>query len=317
MSITQRIDKITHIPPEYLTPTPPAPKSVKVELSALCNYRCGFCALRMRPEQPGKADGYMDLVEFRRIVREMVEAGVQEVGLFYLGESLMDPKRCIEACRICKEEGVEYVFLTTNGSRCFDWVAQGLMAAGLDSLKFSINCYDEQQFAEVVGVNAKFFRQSIDNLKTAWEVRQRTGYTTTLSASSILYDGEQLEKMQAVVNEIRPFLDAHYWLPLYSMGAVATEREKELGYKPTAGNQGRVGALVQPIPCWSCFTEGHIRADSGFSLCCFDADARFNIGNLKDMTFMEAWHHPKFQEIRKAHLAQDLTGTVCQDCVAY
>ena len=50
--ITENIDAITHIPPEYLRPDPPAPRSVKVELSSLCNYLCGFCALRMRPEQP-------------------------------------------------------------------------------------------------------------------------------------------------------------------------------------------------------------------------------------------------------------------------
>jgi len=25
-----------------------------------------------------------------------------------------------------------------------------------------------------------------------------------------------------------------------------------------AGNQGRVGALREPLPCWSAFTEGHI-----------------------------------------------------------
>jgi MoaA/NifB/PqqE/SkfB family radical SAM enzyme len=263
----------------------------------------------------------MDLAEFRRIVREMVAAGVEEIGLFYLGESLMDPERCIEACRICKEEGVDYVFLTTNGSRCTPDVAEGLFMAGLDSLKFSLNAYDEEQFVEMMGVKAKFFRDSIENLKLACQVRDLGRYPCKISASSIRYDGEQLEKMQKVVDEITPYMtgenDGHYWLPLYSMGSVATEREEELGYKPTAGNQGRIGGLVDPLPCWSLFTEGHVRVDSGFSLCCFDADARFHIASLKDHSFMEVWHHPRFQEAREAHLKGDLTGTVCEECVAY
>jgi MoaA/NifB/PqqE/SkfB family radical SAM enzyme len=56
MSITQRIDNITHIPVEYQTANTPCPKSVKIELTGRCNYRCGFCALRMRDCQPKASD---------------------------------------------------------------------------------------------------------------------------------------------------------------------------------------------------------------------------------------------------------------------
>ena len=48
MTITERIDNITRIPPEFRHAQPPAPKSVKIEISPRCNYRCGFCALRTR-----------------------------------------------------------------------------------------------------------------------------------------------------------------------------------------------------------------------------------------------------------------------------
>ena len=51
-SITSRIDHITKIPPAYMAAKLPAPKSVKIEISPRCNYRCGFCALRTRENQP-------------------------------------------------------------------------------------------------------------------------------------------------------------------------------------------------------------------------------------------------------------------------
>ena len=47
-TITERIDNVTKIPPAYLKAELPAPKSVKIEISPRCNYRCGFCALRNR-----------------------------------------------------------------------------------------------------------------------------------------------------------------------------------------------------------------------------------------------------------------------------
>ena len=141
--ITERIDHITQIPSEYLRSDPPAPKSVKIEISPRCNYRCGFCALRTRETQP-KWD--MDFGLFKRITREMLEAGVEEVGVFYLGESFLLPW-LPEAVRFAKHEaGYPYVFLTTNGSLATPQRIEACMAAGLNSLKFSLNYADAEQF---------------------------------------------------------------------------------------------------------------------------------------------------------------------------
>jgi hypothetical protein len=124
--------------------------------------------------------------------------------------------------------------------------------------------------------------------------------------------------MEALLDEhVRPFVDEAYWLPLYSMGSLATQREAELGYRPTAGNQGRLAALREPLPCWTAFTEGHVRADGGLSLCCFDADGRFCVGDLTQQSFMEAWNSPEFVRVRAAHLRKDVTGTPCEECMAY
>lgn len=315
--ITDKIDRITHIPGEYLRSKPPCPKSVKIELTGRCNYRCGFCALRMRENQPSIRDD-MDLDFFKDITADMQRSGVEEIGLFYLGESLMAPELTIAACRWLKDIGMPYVFLTTNGSLCDERTAHGLMDAGLDSLKFSMNASDDEQFEEVMGVKKKLYQSAIDNLKQTYEIRERYGYGTKIYASSIKYDGEQQERMESLVRErIEPFVDEHYWLPLYSMGSVATQREAELGYRPTAGNQGRIGGLVNPLPCWSCFTEGHVRSDGQVSLCCFDADGRFQVGNLHEDSWMNIWHNEKFTKVREAHLKKDLTGTVCEECVAY
>lgn len=315
-NITEKIDKITHIPEPYLRQDPPAPRSVKIELTGKCNYRCGFCALRSRQEQPTDV---MDFNLFKRITREMRESGVEEIGVFYLGESLTAPLLTIQAVSYLKQVlGMPYVFLTTNGSLATRPVLERLMAAGLDSLKFSVNACDEKQFEEVMGVSAKYFHKSLDNIATAHDVRESGGYSTKLYASSIQYDGEQQKRMQSLIDDrVAPFVDQHYWLPLYTMSSVAIEREKELGYKPTAGNQGRIGGLVNPLPCWTAFTEGHVRSDGTVSLCCFDADGRFTVGDLKEQSFMDVWHSPEFQTVRAAHLRGTVKGTVCEDCIAY
>jgi MoaA/NifB/PqqE/SkfB family radical SAM enzyme len=327
VTITQKIDRITDIPAEYLSETPPCPRSVKIELSGRCNYACGFCALRTRDKQPTRD---MDLAFFKRIVREMREAGVEEIGLFYLGESFTNPSLLVEACTYAKRElGVPYVFITSNGSLAYPDVVERLMDAGLDSLKWSVNAADEAQFREIMGVKPALFRQALAHIAEAHAVRVRGGYKTGLYASSIRYDGEQQQKMEAMLKAfILPYVDEHYWLPLYSMAMRSAEIEAKLGYRPTHGNSGRFDPKTgQPtrsgLPCWALFTEGHVRHDGHLSLCCFGADDKFDIGDLNAQSFMQAWHSDIARRARAAHLRTQtegpkaLSGSICDVCVAY
>lgn len=314
--ITERIDSVTRIPDAYPVAAPPAPKSVKIEISPRCNYRCGFCALRTREVQP-KWD--MDFGLFKRITRQMRDAGVEEIGVFYLGESFMNPRLLVDCVAYLKQEiGMPYVFLTSNASMAFPEAVEACMKAGLDSLKWSVNACDEEQFVRIMGVAARLFHRALDNIRLAHEVRERCGARTGLYASSIRYDGEQHAKMEALLAaKVLPYVDQHYWLPLYSMGAFATEREEKLGYRPTAGNQGRIGALREPLPCWSAFTEGHVTAEGKLSACCFDATANWTMGDLVQQSFLDAWNSPQFVRLRAAHLERDVRGTVCENCIAY
>jgi len=314
LSITERIDAITLV--EAKQSTLPAPKSVKIELTGQCNFRCGFCALRMREEQPTKP---MDWKFFTRVAKEMRDAGVEELGLFFLGESFSSPELLLKAVQHAKVTlGFPYVFLTTNGSLAKPHWTWACMDAGLDSLKFSINWADKQQFHEITGVKTALFDKALENLKAAREIRDAEGYKCGIYASSIAFDGEQASRMEKLLAErVLPYVDEHYFLPLYSMGSFATKREEELGFRPIAGNQGRLGKLREPLPCWSAFTEGHITSQGKLSACCFDASASWEMADLNKVSFMDGWNSEKFVSLREAHLKKDVRGTICASCIAY
>ncbi len=313
MGITERVDAITEISAPRRCVTPPVPRSVKIELTGRCNFACEYCARSMRLRDQKD----MDRALFERLLVEMRELGVEEIGLFYLGESFLLPWLA-DAVRFAKEKvGFPYVFLTTNGSLATPDRVEECMRAGLDSLKFSLNYADPEQFAKIAGVKASFFQKILDNVKAAAEVRNRGGYGTGLYASYILYDGEQGNRMRDVVKDVEPYLDEVYALPLYSQAGIVGDREADAGWTPSAGNRGRADALRDPLPCWALFTEGHITWNGKLSACCFDHDGRFHMGDLTKESFMEAWHSEKFQRLRAAHLERDVSGTVCETCVAY
>lgn len=308
VKISERIDGITGISAAYRGTTIPAPKSVKIELTAACNYACKFCVQAIE-----KGSGTIDRAMFSRIIREMRAAGVEEIGLFYIGESFL----CHwlpEAVAECKEVGFPYVFLTTNGSAATPNKVAECMRAGLDSLKFSINFASSDQLADIAQVSPRFFEQAIANLIAARQVRDAGGYQCGIYASSIAFDGEQGERMRAVVDRIKGYCDETYLLPLYGMSGAAAEN----GFKPRPGNPGRLGNMREPIPCWSVFTEGHINHDGTMSACCFGPGRKreFVMADLKEVDFMTGWNSIAYQQLRAAHLTGDVTGTICESCTA-
>lgn len=250
---------------------------------------------------------------YSRIIREMRLAGVDELGVFYIGESFSCPW-LPDAIAEAKAVGYPYVFLTTNGTLATPEKIELCMRAGLDSLKFSLNFVDEGQFAQVAHVKPSLYRRALNNIRRAREIRDEGDYSCGLYASSIAFDGEQGEKMKALVAQVAPLVDEHYWLPLYGMQGAA----EAAGWKPQPGNPGRLAAMRDPIPCWSVFTEGHITAKGKLSACCFGngADDELVMADLNETAFMDGWNSPAFQMLRAAHLAKDLTGTACAACAA-
>ena len=312
MTITARIDNITSIKDVYRHPHIPAPESVKIELTGRCNFACSFCArsYKLRKQMD------MDRQFYSRVIREMRDAGVQELGMFYLGESFM-LKWLPDAIAEAKQVGFPYVFCTTNGSLSNPKKVRACMEAGLDSLKFSYNYADAAQLEDIAGVKGRHFELIKKNIKAAWEVREAHGFDTGLYASYIEYDGAQAERMMDAVDEIRPYVDEVYALPLYNQADLVSTEVARRDWRPTAGNRGRIGALREGLPCWAVFTEGHITWDGKLSACCFDHTGDFNMGDLNQLPFEEAWNSAAFQELRRRHLTKDVRGTACESCVAY
>jgi len=317
-TITERIDLLKKIPVDYLVEDPPVPRSVKIELVPRCNYNCIFCSLCSREDQP-KVD--MDWELFVKITEEIKKLGVEEVGPFLIGEPFMNPNLLYKAVVWLKTGlSIPYVFITTNGSLAKPDIVEFLMKEGLNSLKWSFNASDWDQFTYFTGMPEKYFIMAKRNLRDARKIRDDNGYETRLYCSSIHYDDKQEGRMKHQIEEhILPYVDEFYWLPLYSMGGVSTEiieatRKGDISYKVTLGNQGRYEDPVPAVPCWHLFKAAHILADGRMTACCADATGNWSVGDLNTQTFMECWHSDEFKKLRRAHISGNIKGTKCEVC---
>ena len=72
--------------------------------------------------------------------------------------------------------------------------------------------------------NKKIFNKVLENIRTAYKVREEGNYPCGLFASYINFDDEQKEKMDKVVADIIPYLDEVYSLPLYNQPSTKSEK---------------------------------------------------------------------------------------------
>jgi radical SAM protein with 4Fe4S-binding SPASM domain len=65
------------------------------------------------------------------------------------------------------------------------------------------------------------------------------------------------------------------------------------------------------------FILPHISCDGRVSACYYDNNKKFYMGDLNQKSFMEVWHSEEFINLRKKHLLKDVSGSVCEHCIAF
>lgn len=273
----------------------PTPKSVKVELASMCNLKCSFCY-----NQHSVRKGFMSLEDFQNIIQQLVDLRVKEVGLLFLGESTMNPN-LIEMIKVAKGLGVPYLFLTTNGVLVKKQLMKDIVNSGLDSLKWSINHADRDEFLKETGVDA--FDIVIDNIKKTAEYAYQSDSSISLYASSTVYDVENVPiKMQSFVDaHVKPYVSEHYFFNINNQGGLIKDGHFSSDYCNR----------LPVVPCPRIFNNSYITSDMKVASCCSAFIDDFIVGDLRRNSFKEIWNSDIMINLRRCHLDNKLEGTVC------
>tara|TARA_B100002003_G_scaffold115313_1_gene106585 strand:+ start:2735 stop:3739 length:1005 start_codon:yes stop_codon:yes gene_type:complete len=304
--ILKRLNMFTPtIPPDFLTERPPMPKTVKIEVTNRCNLECFYCETPYNKMKKVSIDK-----EFLfRLLKELKVLGVEKVGLFWLGEPLLN-KELSEYIAFAKKIGINYVFITTNGVLATPERIERIFQSGLDSIKFSINASTRIKYKEMCGKDA--FDQVIENMKTTWQIRSSSGISSIYASS--IYDPSDEKEFSRINSIIAPYVDEHYPIQLYGNKKMVENNDE---YKIVMASKKDMRSLQSMLPCWPVFILPHISCDGRVSACYYDNNKKFYMGDLNQKSFMEVWHSEEFINLRKKHLLKDVSGSVCEHCIAF
>lgn len=279
-----------------------APHSMLLELTNICNDSCLFCANSKCTKQRGIIDSKFA----KKILREAYEFGVREVGFYGTGESLLD-KNLEEYISYAKQLGFEYIYITTNGALLTPERADTIVAAGIDSIKFSINAANERDYFFVHGKDE--FNKVINNIKYLSDLRARSDRKFLLYISYVMTRYTDSEKEEFKQRYQQYVDDIVFYDCLNVAGCMAREVKDYLAVGKNARYSPADGV------CSMIFKNLYITYDGYLTMCCTDFQNYLVVADLKKENLADAWNNQYAQNLRKAHLSHKLEGTLCYNCI--
>lgn len=288
---------------------PGLPASLNIELNSTCNQKCVFCAYHSDSACNALGAYSMDFEFAAQILDEAWRLGIgrKEVGFYACGEPFLY-KRLPDAIAYAKKKGFPYTFLTSNGSVATPDRLKAVVDAGLDSIRFSVNACNREQYKEIHGRDD--FDKVCENIRFLAEYREKCKSNIAISLSCVITrktDGIQ----DAIYEQFSKFVDDIIFLPVLVMPAMKEELRDYIFEKDLTPT------INENFTCKSVFDGMYIDAKGDVLVCCQGYGEEGAVAyQLSDGIDLEkAWESPVYQKYRKIFLERDsLKGTICEHC---
>lgn len=281
----------------------PFPKTMMIETTNVCNLSCIYC----KNPLSFRKKGFIEMELFENIIQQAREAGVEEIGLYTIGEPLIH-KECSEHIRFAKKEGIRYVYISSNGTLCNAELAKNIIDAGLDSLKFTISGGTRESYLEIHGYD--LFEQVLSNLKTIDRLRKEKNANLKIAVSCVLTK-QNINEKDILKQILKPYVDTVIFNPVTHLAGQMLKQNENLYIT------GSIRKKITHVICAHPWNRVHVTYNGLLTLCCADFEDELIYGDLKKESLIDAWNNKKMQTWRVRHLNNDLEGTICNECLKY
>jgi molybdenum cofactor biosynthesis enzyme MoaA len=246
--------------------------------------------------------GDIDPDFLKYIFKQAYAMGINRIGLYTIGEMFLC-KELLTHIRNAKDIGFDYVYSDTNGALASKENLKGVIEAGLDSIKFSINAGKSETYKKIHGPNT--FEIVIDNLRTCYELKQEINPNFRLMVSYVVTK-ENEDEVGLLKEIVAPYVDSFETHSILVRNDSINDPRRNL--IPDDKNAS------YSIPCSIVFNRIHVTFDGYLTACCQDFNQDLLLADLKITPLKEAWVSSNAIKLREAHLNQKLDGLLCANC---
>ena len=288
------------------------PFTISFEPTTACNLRCPECPSGLRafsrPTGNLKADFFRHTID--TIYKELLY-----LIFYFQGEPYINPK-FLDMVQYAHQKGI-YTITSTNGHFLNDENARKTIESGLDRLIISVDGTTQETYENYrIGGKLEVVLQGARNI-VRWKRQLRSSTPHIIFQFLVVRPNEhQIEEIYALAREIgidevklksAQLYDYKFGHPLLP------QQEKYARYRQEKdGTYSVKNELLNH--CWKLWHSCVVTWDGAVVPCCFDKDAKFQLGDLKENELREVWHNEKYQGFRQKILGGRDQIEICKNC---
>jgi len=272
-----------------------------------CNHKCIFC----KSSNQSRKTTYLDKDVYKKFISEASDLGLKEVGLYATGEPFM-VKNLEEYIVIAKAHSIDRVYITTNGALADLKTVVKCVEAGLDSIKFSINASNKDDYVEVHGHND--FSKVLKNVSEIHDWKEINKPNLQMLCSCV-YVPTKPYTVGEHKKQFAHFFDDILYNPSHSQGGQQYDIALDETVLGKVFHRNRELNDADISPCSMVFNRYHLTAEGYLTACCVDYNLNLAYANLNEEDLESGWLNAYITKLREMHLNKKLDGTICHQCL--
>lgn len=288
------------------------PIVLSFEPTTSCNLRCPECPSGLRSFS--RPTGMLEENFFKKIIDEVKDT-LWYLIFYFQGEPYLNPK-FLELVKYASSKGI-YTATSTNAHYLTDENAKKTIESGLDRLIISIDGTTQEVYEQYrIGGNLE---KVIEGTKNIVKWKKELGSSTPHIIFQFLVvkpNEHQIAEVHQLAKDLGVDEVGLKTAQVYDFengNDLIPENEKYARYKKQKDGTYKIKNQLLNH-CWKLWHSCVITWDGRVVPCCFDKDAMYNMGSLKEHTFADLWQNSTYQEFRSSVLRSRSEIEMCKNC---
>lgn len=288
------------------------PISISIEPTTSCNLRCPECPSGLRSFT--RPTGMLKDDLFHKVIDELAPT-LPYLIFYFQGEPYLNPQ-FLSLANYASRKGI-YTATSTNAHYLNEENARKTIESGLDRLIISIDGTTQETYESyrVGGKLDKVIEGTRNIIRWKKELKSKSPHVM-FQFLVVKPNEHQIGDVKKIAKELGVdqvvFKTAQIYDYKNGSDLIPTIDQYSRYKKNSAGQYDIKNQLLDH--CWKMWHSCVITWDGKVVPCCFDKDAHFVLGDLKQNSFKEIWNGEKYNEFRSSLLRSRSEIEMCRNC---
>ena len=288
------------------------PISLSIEPTTACNLGCPECpsGLKMFSRPTGNLDPKL----FEKIIDQVYQKLIY-LTFYFQGEPFIN-KQFLKMVKYAADKKI-FTSTSTNAHFIDEKVAEEIIHSGLDQLIISMDGTTQEVYEQyrVHGELDKVL-QGTENIIAAKKRLNSSTPKVIFQFLVVKHNEHQIEDLHHLANKMGVDEVALKTAQIYDYkngSPLLPTDQKYSRYKLNANGEYEIKSKLHNH-CWRLWHSAVITWDGDIVPCCFDKDAKYQMGTLEKHTFQDIWHNDTYKGFRNSIIQSRKNIDICQNC---